>query len=268
MNAAPWGCAISAVVGAVLVSAATPLLSAQGPPLPSGTPPMRVDGPTGTFQIRLPTAVTANRCAVHTSQSVPDGIGGSITRPTADGNTITLATGRYGKPARSLQAVVWCPGYAVALITEPDLHKSSGAVDVALEPLRDIEIVAKVMPTPDGRNLAGLEVRVHYSALWVCGFFNWWDCGGPPGWDVARPRIGADGALRFSVPDFAADSAISRVQQENSGFPWGQGAFRLDAFADRQHVLLEADGAAAGTFGAIAVSSQYPAIINLRPRVR
>ena len=251
------------VVCATLVSVATVGPAAQGPPLPTTTLPIRLDGHTGTFLIRLPSSVRADGCEVRTLQTGAfGGLAGQATPPAIESNTIRLATGRDDKPAQTLKAVVWCPGYGFGLIDEPALERSKGETTIAMKLLRDVEVSAKVLPAPDGRNLTGLQARVFYVADWICGFFNLPDCG-VPAWIVATPRIGIDGDLRFSVPDFASDPAITAYMDP--------GAFRLDVLPDRPPYgtyVLEAEGGARGTFGMIAVANRYPAIVMLRPRVR
>jgi hypothetical protein len=249
----------------------TALVAVQSPPPPSTSLPIRLDGATATLILRLPPAVLAETCLVRTLQTGDfGGLGDQITPPLGSGNQITLATGRDDKPAKTLKAVVWCPGYGVSLIDQPALDKSSGEITLALERLPNIELRAKVLPAPDARNLTGLRARVYYSAPWICGFFNLQDCG-VPAWMVAEPRIGIDGALQFEVPDFANDRGIQRVLKDSTWFPWGPGSFRLDVIPDRPpHTvyMLHAGGDARTAFGEIAVTNKYPVLIMLRPTVR
>ena len=231
------------------------------PPLPPGLPSKSIDlglgQPTGTYSIRLPANVEAERCYLDLLQAGAFGGMSGIPGPKVERNTMTVATGAHGKPARSLKAVVWCPGYAIALVNEPALEQPRVETELALRPLANTEINAKVLLTPNGRSLAGSEVRVSYVALWVCGFFELSECFGPPSWVVTTTTIGIDGTLRFSVPNFAADPSVAARSFS--------GGFRLvtdDSF------LLEADGSAVGSMHAIPVARNYPSIVMLRPRPR
>ena len=261
MNGARFSCAICAVLCTALLSAVRPLAGAQSalPPTPL---PVRMDGQTGTFLIRLPPNARVDGCEVRTLQTGAfGGLAGQAAPPVIDGNTIRLATGRDDKPAKTLKVVVWCPGYGFGLIDEPALEHSKGETTIALKPLRDVEINARVLPAADARNLTGLQARVFYSAGWICDFFNLIDCGVPE-WIIATPRVGVDGALRFSVPDLAADPAITAYTDI--------GAFRVDVLPDRPPYgtyVLEAEGDVRGSFGMITVAKRYPPIVMLRPRI-
>lgn len=231
------------------------------PPLPLDLPYKSIDlglgQPTGTYSIRLPADVEAERCHLDFQQAGAFGGISGVVHSKIDRNTLTVPTGASGKPAQRLKAVVWCPGYAIALVNEPALQKPTGETELALRPLANTEINAKVLLTSDGRSLAGSEVRVWYVALWVCGFFELSECFGPPSWVVSTATIGVDGALRFSVPNFAADPVAA-----SSSFP---GGFRLVADGGYS---LEADGSASSSLHAIPVMRSYPSNIVLRPRPR
>ena len=261
MKGARFGSTICSVLCTALLSAVTSLAAAQGSPPPTRLP-IRMDGQAATFLIRLPRKVRADGCKVWTFQTGESGGGGSDTPPVIDSNTIRLTTGRDDKPAKTLKAVVWCPGHEFGLIDEPALELSKGETTIALKPLRDVEITARVLPAPDGRNLTGLQARVFYSAGWICAFFNLIDCG-VPSWIIATPTVAVDGALRFSVPDFAADPVIRAYTDA--------GDFRLDVLPDRPPYgtyVLEAEGDVRGTFGMIAVANRYPSFVMLRPHSR
>jgi hypothetical protein len=240
----------------VALAAAVGTLWAQSG-LPSTTIDLGLDRTTGTFVLRLPASVQAERCETQLLQTGAFGGISGVSSAKSERNTITIPTGARGKPARTLKAVVWCPGYAVGLIHEPTLEQSNGEIELALQPLPNIEITAKVLPAPSARNLTGLDVRVLYVANWVCGFFQLPDCW-VPSWFVASAPIGIDGTLRLAVPDFSSDPGVRAYS-----FP---GEFKL-AIESGGYVLDVID-AAGGTSPGIGVSSRYPALITLQPRPR
>jgi hypothetical protein len=158
------GALTAAVLATILLSA--PSAASQAPP-PTTTIDLGLGRTTGRFVVRLPETISAERCEVQTFQTGAfGGLSGGVP-PDLEANTIAIRTGSHDKPARTLKVVVWCPGHAVALIDEPALEKSSGSATVALAPLPSVEIRAKVLPAPDGRNLTGLHARVFYTAYWI-----------------------------------------------------------------------------------------------------
>jgi hypothetical protein len=235
-----------------------PITVSPPPGLPSNTIDLGLDRPTGTYSIRLPANVQAESCHLeHLQAGAFGGISGFVT-PKIQGNTLTLATGAQSKPAQRLKAMVWCPGYAVALINEQALEQSVGKIELVLRPLANVEINAKVLSGTGTGNLSGDEVRVLYVADWVCGFFGFSECFGPPSWMVATATIGNEGALRFAVPNFAADPSVMAHSYA--------GGFRLHVSGSYS---LEADPpAGGGRYRTIPVSSNYPSIITLRPQAR
>jgi len=136
-----------------------------------------------------------------------------------------IATELDSKPGKSLQIATWCRGYGMSLIDVKELEKSKFSQSVVLAPLGEKSISGRVLPAPDGTSLVGASVAVTYSAPWLCEFFNQQDCG-IKHWIVANGVIGADGGVRFSVPDFLSDPAVKdRPMIE----PFGIGSFSVRA---------------------------------------
>ena len=241
-------------------SAQSGLPTVTFPPLPPELPFRSIDlglgQPTGTYSIRLPTNVEAERCHLDLYQAGAFGGMSGVISPKIERNILIVPTGAQGKPAQRLKAILWCPGYAIALIDEPALERSKGEIELALRPLANVEINAKVLPAPNGQTPTGDEVRVSYDGYWLCGFFALSECF-MSGWTVTTATIGDDGSLRFAVPNFAADPVVA-----SSSFP---GGFRLDAVGSYS---LVADGFASGSTHTIPVMRNYPPNIVLRPRPR
>ena len=234
-----------------------PVTISPPPPLPSNTIDLGLGRTTGTYSIRLPAKIEAERCHLEVHQAGAFGGLSGFVSPKIERNTLTVATGAQGKPAQRLKAIVWCPGYAVGLIDEPALEQSTRERELTLQTLPNIEINARVLAAPDSGNLTGDEVRVIYVATWACLFFQLVDCW-VPSWPVANATIGTNGVLRLAVPDFAADPAVKAYS-----FP---GEFKLDVQSGAYS--LEAVDAAGDTHRSIGVSSRYPTLITFQQRQR
>jgi hypothetical protein len=216
------------------------------------------------FVVRLTPAVPMNTCAVAYVQTGPFGAyGGTDGRRVRNlgAGTFALRTGVGGQPAEALKIAVWCRGYATTTLDISSLASSTFESTVLLSPLPDVTMTGRLLPSPDGVNLAGATLRVFYVADWLCGFFNLADCMVPQ-WEIAVERIADDGTFRVELPDFAGDGGL--LPSITRAFPRGAGGFRLRADRDvaPYDYWLEPDGA---TFGRVPVAASYADLV-LRPR--
>jgi hypothetical protein len=239
---------------AVLVAAAPQLgQSTAQPPLPAQTLSISLGGdPNGSpFTFRFSRPVPMDRCSITTLQT---GEFGGLTMPEyllpATGTVHVMRTGSGGKPARTLKAAVWCPGFASATVDIRDLATAPPEAGIALVPLRNLTINGTVAPGDDGVSLAGAELHAWYEALWASAFFGQTD-GMLPQWKVAQSRIAADGAFRVDVPDFMNDRTVA-------GFRYpGSFRFSVSRSAPPHDYRLEPRS--------VAVAASYPAL-RLRAR--
>ena len=213
-----------------------------------------------SFIVRVQPAVLATSCQFHHYQTGAFGGFRTTDAIPMGGGAFAIRTGIGDKPATSLKVSVWCASSAMALVEIPALESSGFERTLTLVPMKPVPLAGRVLASPDGVSLTGAEVRVHYSAPWLCAFFNLMDCGVPQ-WEVAIGRIATDGTFRLLVPDFAADPV---VMARASTPLHGAGAFKLRA--DRStapyNYWLELEG---GKFGDVAVAASYPEL-RLLPR--
>jgi len=123
-----------------------------------------------------------------------------------------LDTTHEGKPADALKAIVYCPGYGLALIDAPALKDQATRIaSVDLKPLPSIPLTGKVVP-PAGQSLAGYKLVLIYEAVWGMEYFGYID-GMAPSFTVAQTGLAPDGSFTITIPDFARDPVINKFEQ-------------------------------------------------------
>jgi hypothetical protein len=124
-----------------------------------------------------------------------------------------IETSYENKPARTLKAIIFCPGYEMKLVNVPSLdHSSVGDAIIELEPLPSIRLSGRVMlPKRDG--VADLNIEATYLAYWGHEFFGIAD-GMVSAFFVASTRVSEDGSFSTTIPDFAHDSSINFFKQK------------------------------------------------------
>lgn len=209
------------------------------------------------FALHFSRPVPIERCSIYTYQT---GDFGGLSMPSMPpfgagmGTVYTIRTGSNGRPARTLKAAVWCPGFASQAIEVADLVGARPEASVPLTPLRSVMITGSILPSEDGVSLAGAELVVWYQALWVSALFGQTD-GFTPQWEVARTRIATDSSFRLEVPDFMNDPTIAR-------FRWpGSFSFGSNRSTPPHNYRLEADSRG----GDLPVAAKY-APVRLQPR--
>jgi hypothetical protein len=221
--------------------------------------------PVGQVVIQEAAGVSQTNCELVDKQAGGFGAVRNMRSLALAGGRFTLPTGYDGKPATSLQAVLWCPGYAFVRIDQLDL-RSTRQLTVALRPLASVPVSLRVLAPSSGGSVAGMRARVFYIAVWICHYLREQDCG-VPSFRIAEPVIGNDGTVTFSVPDFQADPAIT-------GFPGlasapDYGSFQLDAVQDTppyaRYSLVPEDPRLKAMFGRLPAVSSYPDELVVRP---
>ena len=93
------------------------------------------------FAFHFSQPVPFERCSVYTYQTGDFGGLGLPAFPPFGGRmgtVYTMRTGNNGKPARTLKAAVWCPGFASEVIEIADLAAAKPEVSVPLKPLGNV----------------------------------------------------------------------------------------------------------------------------------
>lgn len=208
-----------------------------------------------TFHFSQP--VPLERCSINCYQTGAfGGMGMPATPPwgAGMGSVYTIRTGSSGKPAKTLKAAIWCPGFANATVDVPDLANAKPEASIALRPLRNLTIAGTIRPSDDGVELGGAELIVFYEAAWTCGLFGQMDCINA-GWEIGRVRIEQNGSFRIAVPDFINDPTVAKFRDP------GSFRFRVSRSTPPHDYRLE--GGSPG--GDLAVAANYPPL-RLHPR--
>jgi hypothetical protein len=118
-----------------------------------------------------------------------------------------------GKPADSLSAVIYCPGYQVETIHYPSLAAlQNRSAELQLKPLATVPLTGKVL-LPPGVHADQVRVDVRLSAAWECEFFGLIDCLVPSYGKVASADMAEGGVFSVALPDFAHDPIVSTYKR-------------------------------------------------------
>src|SRR6185436_7608405 len=152
------------------------------------------------FIVRL-ASVSADACSVDAYQSGSfGGYSGGPESVRVVNHAVSIPT---SKAARALKAVVWCPGFGVALVDVPSLESSGFETTAPPPKLPALRVNARVHPD-DVASVGGRDMKVSFDAGWVCAYFAVLDCL-VPRFPIATARIGKDGTVAFDVPDVLGD---------------------------------------------------------------
>ena len=127
----------------------------------------------------------------------------------------TIETSYEGKPARSLKAIVFCPGYEMKLLDIPSLDDSAAkSIDLELRPLKLIQLSGRVI-LPEADSKLSLRIDARYEAYWDHEFFGIAD-GFVSSFDLASTALSEDGSFSMMVPDFAHDPAVNSFKDRGA----------------------------------------------------
>lgn len=140
---------------------------------------------------------------------------GGFVRTNADTWDYTIETSYEDKPAKSLKAIVFCPGFEIKLFDIPSLDDSADrSVDVKLSPLPLIQLSGRVIPTDADGNL-NLRIDASYEAYWDHEFFGIMD-GFVSSFELASSALSEDGSFSMMVPDFANDPVVNSFKDRGA----------------------------------------------------
>jgi hypothetical protein len=164
-----------------------------------------------TVRLRFPDGVDTTKLQVTYQLTTLAGGGYQTVAHMAPGGreyVVDASVGEHKHPALSFQAIVYCPGYRLVLVTEapPADESRTKTVAIDFQPLERIPLVGRWVSPP--RNLADFDLEVAYLAPWSHQFFGIWD-GAIASLDVGSARFGRDGAFALQVPDFSRDLVVA-----------------------------------------------------------
>jgi hypothetical protein len=165
------------------------------------------------FFFHLPKTIDTAYLSINYFLSGPFGGYGGFVRTKPNTWDYAIETSYENKPARTLKAIIFCPGYEMKLVNVPSLDDSS-VVDatVELKPLSSIRLSGKVI-LPKSHGVADLRIEATYLAYWGHEFFGIAD-GMISAFTVASTSVSEDGSFSTTVPDFAHDSSIKSFKQK------------------------------------------------------
>lgn len=119
-----------------------------------------------------------------------------------------------GSTATAFKAIVYCPGYRFALISESGLGDGPPkVVAVQLDALGSVPLVGRVSGIPSPERLS---IDVMYFAVWGHPFFGQTD-GFVASFRVTSTPLKPDGSFATKVPDFAHDPVVAGYVGKEQG---------------------------------------------------
>ena len=123
--------------------------------------------------MRFPEGVDLTGLSINYFLSGPFGGYGTFVRTNPSVREYVLETSHDGQPAKSIKAIIYCPGYQTVLFTrEGPWDASSDTVNVALVPLSSVPLAGRVTGIADPE---GLLLEIRYAAFWSHAFFGIYD---------------------------------------------------------------------------------------------
>jgi hypothetical protein len=165
------------------------------------------------FFLHLPKTIDTTHLSI--KYFLTGSFGGYGTFVPAKSNTwdYAIETSYENQPARTLKAIIFCPGYEMKLIDVPLLDDPSVRnATIELQPLPSICLSGRVV-LPKPLDVAGFTIEASYLANWGHEFFGIAD-GMVSAFTVASASISEDGSFSTTVPDFAHDSSINSFKQK------------------------------------------------------
>jgi hypothetical protein len=172
---------------------------------------------------------------------------------------VVINTQRDGKPASTLTAFIYCPGFGISTVEATALD-GAGARTTTITPkaLGTLPLKVRIEAASPYRPLAGLVFDITYTAEWLPNYLHVsWD-GVLPEFQVVTARMtSSDGTIEIQLPDFLRDPLVAR-------FPSSKGSFGFKPMRDPvtlRYIYWLA-------YGGPAVAASYPAELWIRAERR
>ena len=228
------------LAAAVLCILATPNVRAQRRP-PRISP---------TFRIHLPEAVDTKGLVITYYLTGPFGGYGGFVRTKAGVHEYEIDTSYEGKPARSLKAVIYCPGYQMETLDYPSLAGlRERSAELRPKSLATVPFSGRVL-LPARLRAAEVRVEVSFGASWECEFFGLMDCLYAP-YRVASAEVAEGGRFSVMLPDFAHDPVVGSYRRP------GEFIFTASAREGGQRLFWLKPEGSSGANGSIPVAARY-----------
>src|SRR5579864_6108132 len=180
---------------AFLLLASACWMTAQTPPL------------SRSLTIVLPPGIPSETTRITYALVGSFGSHGQTTEIAANETSYTIATSVDGKPADSVQIVVWAPGCETRTHSL-DLRKSAiRRITYGCVPHPAVTLTGRIIPF-EATRAKDAELAIFYRANWECVFFGWNDCMVPQ-FAVATVTPRSDGTFEAQLPDFTSDPVVA-----------------------------------------------------------
>jgi hypothetical protein len=166
-----------------------------------------------SFLVRFPTAVDTTNLSIRYYITGSFGGYGGFVRTKPKGWEYLIDTHYEGKPAESLKAIFYCPGYGVELLNIPTLNASSvRSANIDLKPLSSVPLSGRIILSA-GASDTELTVEVVYLAYWSHEFYGIAD-GMVATFKLGDTSMSQDGYFSVLIPDLIRDPVISRFRDK------------------------------------------------------
>jgi hypothetical protein len=178
-----------------------------------------IDGGQGglaprSIRLEFPEAIDLTGLSIQYFMTGSFGGVGSYVRTEPNRRVYSVEAWQAGQAARTLKAIVYCPGRRIALVSESGFGDGPPKIlQVRLEPLGIVPVVGRVIGAGYPRPL---RVEVMYVASWSHGFFGIVD-GAVASFRVASTELKPDGSFAVTVPDLASDPVVASYRAADRG---------------------------------------------------
>ena len=198
----------------------------------------------------MPEAVDTKDSEITYYLTGPFGGYGSFVRTKAGVHDYEIDTSYEGKPARSLKAVIYCPGYQMETLDYPSLAGlRERSVELRLKPLATVPFYGKVL-LPSRLKAAEVRVEVSLAASWECEFFGLMDCLYTP-YKVTSAEVAEGGRFSVMLPDFAHDAVVGSYRRP------GELIFTASEHESGKRLFRLRPEGGSGVNGSIPVAARY-----------
>jgi len=174
--------------------------------------------PSRSLTVVLPPGILSETIRITYALVGSFGSHAQTTEIAANETSYTIATSVDGKPADTIQMVVWAPGCETRTHSL-ELRKSAiRRIMYECVPHPAVTLTGRIIPF-EATRAKDAELAIFYRAHWECEFFGWKDCMVPQ-FAVATVTPRSDGTFEVLLPDFASDPvvAVSGGSRTNGDF--------------------------------------------------
>jgi hypothetical protein len=162
------------------------------------------------IRLILPSGIDAERCYVSYMMAGPFGGYGRHDRAVNQAFAYTIDVVHNGAVARTLKALVACPGFHIQTFTFDELPPPHARnLTVSLQARPKALFLGRISNWTQQSD--DLQLEVDYVPRWICRFFRLADCM-LGAWTLASVPVSVDGRFAADLPDLTQDPAVQSYQ--------------------------------------------------------